>query len=204
MLLLLLLKDLLGLRDIFRGTFLGLGDPEYDDDLPRLVAGPRPLRGEIDLDRDRASLRLGDRLRLRLIGDLLGGLRTRLGGERRLGGKGERLRMGLPRILTGERRLGGGDPERPLDGDTSLLLGEVSPRRAGEPARRRGGESGSRLGDPPLRATGDLLRGERGGLRRGEASLGRFGPSLSALTPSVFTASLFGAVETGLGGGDPF
>ena len=36
--------------------------------------------GEKDLDRERADLRGGDRLRLRLIGDLLG-LRARLGGE---------------------------------------------------------------------------------------------------------------------------
>ena len=37
------------------------------------------LRGEIDLER--AGLRIGERLRLRLKGDLLGGLRARLGGE---------------------------------------------------------------------------------------------------------------------------
>lgn len=40
------------------------------------------LLGEIDLDRDLAGLRIGERLRLR-SGDLLGGLRGRLGGELR-------------------------------------------------------------------------------------------------------------------------
>lgn len=134
MLLLLPLKGLLGLRDILRVTFRGLGDSE-DDDLPRLPAGPRPLLGESDLERDRRGLRIGERLRLR-SGDLLGGLRARLGGERRLGGRGERLRTGLPRILLGgdplgggDLRLGGGDVERPLPGDAALLLGGVSPRR---------------------------------------------------------------------------
>lgn len=89
----------------------------------------------MDLERDRAGLRIGERLRLRARGDLLGGLRARLGGERRLGGRGERLRTGLPRILRGEAltgdlsRLGGEDGERPLDGDGGLLLGGVSPRR---------------------------------------------------------------------------
>jgi len=38
------------------------------------------LRGENDLDRERADLRIGERVRLRPIGDLLGGLRARLGG----------------------------------------------------------------------------------------------------------------------------
>jgi len=38
------------------------------------------LRGEKDLDRERADLRIGERVRLRPIGDLLGGLRARLGG----------------------------------------------------------------------------------------------------------------------------
>jgi len=38
------------------------------------------LRGEKDLDRERADLRTGVRVRLRPIGDLLGGLRARLGG----------------------------------------------------------------------------------------------------------------------------
>lgn len=38
------------------------------------------LRGEKDLDRERADLRIGERERLRPIGDLLGGLRARLGG----------------------------------------------------------------------------------------------------------------------------
>ena len=73
----------------------------------------------------------------------------------------------------GDLRLGGGDGERPLPGDATLLRGGVSPRRrrGGESARRRGGESGSRLGDPPLRAIGDLLRGESRGFRRGEAEI---------------------------------
>lgn len=35
----------------------------------------------MDLERDRAGLRIGERLRLRARGDLLGGLRARLGGE---------------------------------------------------------------------------------------------------------------------------
>lgn len=39
------------------------------------------LRGEKDLERDRADLRIGERLRLRPIGDLLEGLRARLGDE---------------------------------------------------------------------------------------------------------------------------
>ena len=39
------------------------------------------LLGEIDLERERTGLRIGERLRLRLKGDLLGGLRARLGGE---------------------------------------------------------------------------------------------------------------------------
>lgn len=39
------------------------------------------LRGENDLERERADLRIGERLRLRPTGDLLGGLRARLGGE---------------------------------------------------------------------------------------------------------------------------
>lgn len=128
-------NGLLGLRLLdLRDTLRGLGESEKDDDdLPRLIGG-RPLRGgENDLDRERADLRGGERLRLRLIGDLLG-LRTLLGGERRLGGGGERLRIGLPRILLGEtlagdlRRLGG-DGDLPLAGDTGLLLGGVSPRR---------------------------------------------------------------------------
>lgn len=38
------------------------------------------LRGEMDLERERTGLRIGDRLRLR-IGDLLGGLRSLLGGD---------------------------------------------------------------------------------------------------------------------------
>ena len=38
------------------------------------------LRGEADLERDRAILRTRERLRLRPTGDLLGGLRARLGG----------------------------------------------------------------------------------------------------------------------------
>lgn len=39
------------------------------------------LRGENDLERERADLRIGERVRLRPIGDLLGGLRGRLGGD---------------------------------------------------------------------------------------------------------------------------
>lgn len=109
---------------------------------------------------------MGERLRLRTTGDLLGGLRTRLGGEQRRGG-GDRLRIGgLPRILRGEPlggdliRLEGDDGERPLTGDAGLLLGGGdSLRRTGEFARRRGEES-VRLGEMALRATGDLL-GER-------------------------------------------
>lgn len=53
LLLLLPLTGLLGLRllDIFRAPLRGLGDPEYDDsELPRLGGGPRPLRGEADLE----------------------------------------------------------------------------------------------------------------------------------------------------------
>lgn len=38
------------------------------------------LRGEADIERERAGLRTGERLRRR-GGDLLGGLRARLGGE---------------------------------------------------------------------------------------------------------------------------
>lgn len=126
---LLLLPLLLGLRllDIFRTTLRGPGDPEEDDDLPRLPGGARPLRGEIDLERERIGLRIGERVRLRGTGDLLSGLRARLG-ERRLGG-GERLRTG-PRILEGEGLLGGDEGEQPLNGDAGLLLGGgESPRR---------------------------------------------------------------------------
>lgn len=149
LLLLLLLLPLIGrlglpLLDIrlppLRG---GLGDLEYDDDLPRLAAGGRPpLRGDIDLDRERIGRRIGERLRLRMgdrlrlrIGDLLGGLRALLGGDRRLGG-GERRRRGLPRILLGEalagdlNLLGGGEADRrPLTGDAGRRRGGVSPRR---------------------------------------------------------------------------
>lgn len=104
LLLLLRLIGLLGLRllDTFLAAFLGLGESEKDDDLPRLPAGGRALLGEIEFERERIGLRIGDLLRLRFIGDLLGGgLLTRLG-ERRLGG-GERLLIGgLPRILRGE------------------------------------------------------------------------------------------------------
>ena len=39
------------------------------------------LRGEADLERERAGLRTGERLRRRGGGDLLGGLLTRLGGD---------------------------------------------------------------------------------------------------------------------------
>jgi len=60
---LLLLGGLLGLRllDTLLGPFLGgLGDREYDEsDLPRLNGGPRPLLGEIDLERDRRGRRGG-------------------------------------------------------------------------------------------------------------------------------------------------
>ena len=41
----------------------------------------RYLRGETDLERERAGLRIGERLQRRTGGDLLGGLRARLGGE---------------------------------------------------------------------------------------------------------------------------
>lgn len=142
----------------------GLGDPEYDgDDRPRLATGGRPpLRGDTDLERERAGLRMGERVRLR-SGDLLGGLRALLGGDRRLGGRGERRRTGLPRILLGEAlagdlsRLGAGEGDR----DPGRRLGGVPPRRrTGESARRRGGESSCRLGDTPLRPIGDLLRGD--------------------------------------------
>lgn len=210
MLLLLPLIDLLGL--ILLDTRLaplrggGLREPE-DDDLPRLGTGGRPpLLGDIDLERERAGLRIGERLRLR-IGDLLGGLRGRLGGERRLRG-GERRRIGLPRILLGEplagdlSRLGaGGEGDRPL-GDAGRRLGGVPPRR--RTGDRRGGEPSGRLGDPPLRPIGDLLRGDGWSFRGGEDSLCRFGPSLSISAPalSALTVSLLGAEETGFGGGD--
>lgn len=89
-----------------------------------------------------------------MTGNLLGGgLLTRLGGERRLGDMGDRLRGGgLPRflrgdVLTGDLLLGGGE------GDAGLLLGGVSP------PRRRGGEFNRRRGDSPLRPIGDLLLG---------------------------------------------
>lgn len=52
----------------------------------------------MDLDRERIGLLIGER---RPTGDLLGGLLARRG-ERRLGGRGERLRTGLPRILLGD------------------------------------------------------------------------------------------------------
>lgn len=103
LLLLLRLIGLLGLRllDTFLVTFLGLGESEKDDDLPRLLAGGRTLLGEIELEGERTGLRIGDRIRLRLIGDLLGGgLLIRLG-EPRLG-RGERLLIGLPRIRQGD------------------------------------------------------------------------------------------------------
>lgn len=126
------LMGLLGLRLVIRrGILRGLGESEYDDDLPRLACGARPLLGE----GDRATLRTGERLRRRLIGDLLGGLLARLGGERRLIERGERLRIGLARALRGEIlggdlcRLGGDKGERTLPGDAGRLLGGVSPRR---------------------------------------------------------------------------
>lgn len=167
----------------------------------------------MDLERERPGLRIGDRLRLR-IGDLLGGLRTLLRGDLRLRGGGDRLRTGLPRILLGEPlggdlyRLGGGEVgERPLDGDAGLRLGGVSPRRRiGEPSLRRGGESGNLLGDAPLLGRGERLLGEITVFRCGEVSLGRLGPSFSMSAPALsdFGVSLFGAVETGLGGSDTF
>ena len=39
------------------------------------------LRGDTDLEQERASLRIGDRLRRRGGGDRLGGLLARLGGD---------------------------------------------------------------------------------------------------------------------------
>lgn len=54
----------------------------------------RYLRGEIDLERERIGLRIGERVRLRGIGDLLGGLRTRLGElQMKLVLKGKRKRV---------------------------------------------------------------------------------------------------------------
>lgn len=155
LLVLLPLPPLLGLRllESFLAPLRGLGESEDDEDLPRLCARFRPLRGETDLECERAGLRIGERLCLRY---LLKGLRSRLGGERRLIGKGERLRTGLPRIRKGDLwRRGAGDLERRLAGESCLLLGGLPPRR-GEPVRGRG--------DSPLRrATGDFLRnGERG------------------------------------------
>lgn len=123
----------MGLLVNLRGPLLGLGDAEVDDVLP-LLGGGGLLRGEADLERERAILRTGERLRLRPTGDRLGGLRTRLGGgERRRGGKGDRLRIGLPRPLLGEPLIGDlrrltGDGDRPL-GDTGRLLTGDSPRR---------------------------------------------------------------------------
>lgn len=118
---------------ILRAPFLGLGDLEKDEDLPRL-GGARPLRGEADLERERAGLRTGERLRRRIGGDLLGGLLARLtAGDLLLRGNGERLREGLARILRGETRAGDlsrrGDGERLLTGEAALLRGGVSPRR---------------------------------------------------------------------------
>jgi hypothetical protein len=179
---------LLGLRllDILRPALRGgLSEAEeVDGDLPRLAGGgARPLRGESDLEGDRTGLLTGDRVRPR-IGDLLGGiLATRLGGVRRLGGRG--LRAGLPRTLLGEALIGdlgrrGGDGERPLPGEVGLLFGGVTPRRKGdsgrrrigESARRRGGEPSGLLGDPPLRGPGDLLLGGGdGSFSLGEDSL---------------------------------
>lgn len=201
LLLLLPFKGLLGLLDILLGPLLGLGDRESEDDLPLLSGGL--LRGEADLDRERPILRTGERLRRRPTGDLLGGLRARLGGgERRRGGKGDRLRTGLPRILRGDPLTGDlgrldGDGDRPL-GDTGRLLFGDSPRRygdslrIGESPRRRGGGS-ILLGEPPLRTTGDLLG-------RGEASLPRFGPSFAASTPSGLVTSFLGGTAAALAG----
>lgn len=120
----------MGLFDILLGPLFGLGEGEPEDDLPLLIGGL--LRGEADLERERPILRTGERLRL--TGDLLGGLRGRLGGgERRRGGKGERLRTGLPRTLRGEPLRGdlgrlSGDGDRPLGDIGRLLLGD-SPLR---------------------------------------------------------------------------
>lgn len=55
LLVLLPLTGLLGLRflDILRAPLRGLGEPEYDEpELARLGGGPRPLRGETDLERE--------------------------------------------------------------------------------------------------------------------------------------------------------
>lgn len=127
------LAGLLGgvrLLDIFRTPLRGLGEPERDElDLPRFRGGARPLRGETDLDRDRTGLRIGERVRRRGGGDLLGGLLARLGGERLLAGIGERLRSGLPRPLLGETRAG--DLCLRGTGDGDLLLGETILRRGG-------------------------------------------------------------------------
>lgn len=195
LLLLLPFNGLLGLFEILRGPLLGLGDREPEDDLPLLTGGL--LRGEADLERDRAILRTGERLRLRPTGDLLGGLRARLGGgERRRWGKGDRLRTGLPRILRGDPLTGdlgrlNGDGDRPLGDKGRLRFGD-SPRRKGDSLRigdsprLRGGGS-ILLGDTPLRGTGDLLG-------RGEASLARFGTSFPISTPSPLgTSFLAGA-----------
>lgn len=203
LLLLLPFKSLLGLLDILRGPLFGLGDTEVDDDLP-LLGGGGLLLGEADLERERTILRTGERLRLRPIGDLLGGLRGLLGGgERRRGGSGECLRTGLRRTLRGEALIGDlgrltGDGDRPL-GDTGRLLTGDSPRRKGDPLRRTGeftrprGGGSIRLGEPPLRPTGDLHG-------RGEASLVRFGPSFSTFGPSLLGTSLLGGGATVLGG----
>lgn len=125
----------LGLRLLgtLRGPFRGLGDLEKDEDLPRF-GGARPLRGETDLERDRAGLLRGERLRRRIGGDLLGGLLALLAmGDLLLRGNGERLREGLPRILRGETRAGDlslrGEGERLLIGEAAFRRGGVSPRR---------------------------------------------------------------------------
>lgn len=47
--------------------------------MPQLLSSLSYLRGEIDLECERIGLRIGERVRLRGTGDLLGGLRARLG-----------------------------------------------------------------------------------------------------------------------------
>jgi len=75
-------------------------------------------------------------------GDRLGGLLARLGGDRRLRGIGDRLRIGLPRTLRGETLAGDlclrGAGDRLPTGDAPLRRDGVLPRRyGGESARRR-------------------------------------------------------------------
>lgn len=224
MLLLLPLTGLLGLRllEILRAPLRGLGDPEYDDsEFPRLGGGGRPLRGDIDLELERRGLLIGERLRCRGGGgDLLGGLLGRLGGDRLLGGRGDRLRTGLPRPLLGEIRAGdlclrSGEGERLLRGEGGLRRGDASLRRfagestrlrTGDSTRRRGEESGRRLGETTLLFGGDRLRGGERGFLFGEVSLGCGGASFSAGGPtlSLGGASFFGAAGTAFIGEEAF